>query len=401
MSKIGLSSNTSGTATFTIASPATNTNRTLTLPDAAGTLNVSGLANEVPAGSAASPSIYPTGDNNTGIFFPAADTIAFAEGGAEVVRIDSSGNVGIGTSSPTNTLTVSAGAGNGIFVEDNNNAGNSPFVKVRGNRSDGNDSQSFSGKLLLEGYQTNAAVVSNKSLGTIAFGGNHTDGSAANILYPASISGVAEGTFSNATTMPTGLAFYTGSTGRTDTTPNVTLGTERARIDSSGNLLIAATTTPPSTGFVFFPTGSTGQPLFNTYRTVDGSVQAYVRSGVGVGSIGVSATATAFNTTSDYRLKENVQPMQDALDTISQLNPVTYTWKVNGSDGQGFIAHELQAVVPDCVTGDKDAVDAEGNPQYQGVDTSFLVAILVKAIQEQQAMIQDLQADIAALKLNT
>ena len=152
-------------------------------------------------------------------------------------------NVGIGTSSPANALTVFAGSGNGIFVEDNNNANAAPFVKVRGNRSDGNPSQSFSGKLLLEGYQTNAAVVSTKHLGTVAFGGNHTDGSAANILYPASISGVAEGTFSNATTMPTGLAFYTGSTGRADTTANVTFGTERMRIDSSGNVGIGTSVT--------------------------------------------------------------------------------------------------------------------------------------------------------------
>jgi hypothetical protein len=268
MSKIGLSSNTSGTATFTIASPATNTNRILTLPDAAGTLNVSGLANEVPAGSAASPSIYPTGDNNTGIFFPAADTIAFAEGGAEVMRIDSSGKVGIGTSSPTNALTVSAGAGNGIFVEDNNNAGNSPFVKVRGNRSDGNASQSFSGKLLLEGYQTNAAVVSGKHLGTVAFGGNHTDGSAANILYPASISGVAEGTFSNATTMPTGLAFYTGSTGRADTTPNETFGTERMRINSTG-----AVTKPFQPAFI--AKGLAAQTIYTANQVIVFNTAAY------------------------------------------------------------------------------------------------------------------------------
>jgi hypothetical protein len=71
---------------------------------------------------------------------------------------------------------------------------------------------------------------------------------------------------------------------------------------------------------------------------------------------------------------------------------VTYTWKADGSAGQGFIAHELQAVVPDCVTGEKDAVDAEGNPQYQGVDTSFLVATLVKAIQELTARVEELEA---------
>jgi hypothetical protein len=93
MSKIALSGNASGTGTFTIASPGTNTDRTLTLPDATGTVNVSGVPNEVPAGSAGAPAIYPTGDTNTGIFFPAADTIAFAEGGVESMRIDSAGRV--------------------------------------------------------------------------------------------------------------------------------------------------------------------------------------------------------------------------------------------------------------------------------------------------------------------
>jgi hypothetical protein len=127
-------------------------------------------------------------------------------------------------------------------------------------------------------------------------------------------------------------------------------------------------------------------------------VVVFLRDTTDVGSIDVTTTSTSYNTSSDYRLKENVQPMQDALAVIAQLNPVTYTWKVDGSDGQGFIAHELQAVVPDCVTGEKDAVDAEGNPQYQGVDTSFLVATLVKALQEQQATITALEARITALE---
>jgi hypothetical protein len=90
--------------------------------------------------------------------------------------------------------------------------------------------------------------------------------------------------------------------------------------------------------------------------------------------------------------------MVGALDKIALLNPVTYTWKSDGSDGQGFIAHELQAVVPDCVSGEKDAVDADGKPQHQGVDTSFLVATLVAAVQEQQAIITALEARIAALE---
>ena len=90
--------------------------------------------------------------------------------------------------------------------------------------------------------------------------------------------------------------------------------------------------------------------------------------------------------------------MQNALATVAQLNPVTYTWKADGSDGQGFIAHELQAVVPDCVTGEKDAVDAEGKPVYQGVDTSFLVATLTAAIKELKAELDATKAEVAALK---
>jgi len=104
-----------------------------------------------------------------------------------------------------------------------------------------------------------------------------------------------------------------------------------------------------------------------------------------VGKITTTSSATAYATSSDYRLKENVAPMTGALDTVAKLKPVTFTWKLDGKDGQGFIAHELQAVVPDCVSGEKDAVDAEGNPVYQGIDTSFLVATLTAAIQELKA----------------
>jgi hypothetical protein len=90
--------------------------------------------------------------------------------------------------------------------------------------------------------------------------------------------------------------------------------------------------------------------------------------------------------------------MTGALAKIALLKPVTYKWKSNGANGQGFIAHELQEVSPDCVTGEKDAVREDGVPIYQGVDTSFLVATLTAAIQEQQALITQLQADVAALK---
>jgi len=86
--------------------------------------------------------------------------------------------------------------------------------------------------------------------------------------------------------------------------------------------------------------------------------------------------------------------MTGALATVAQLKPVTYKWNADKSKGQGFIAHELQAVVPECVTGEKDAVDAEGKPVYQGIDTSFLVATLTAAIQELKAEVDSLKQQL-------
>jgi uncharacterized protein YaiE (UPF0345 family) len=189
-----------------------------------------------------------------------------------------------------------------------------------------------------------------------------------------------------------------------------TTAQERMRIDASGNFLLnqfTDTTLYDNTsgagvcyraGASFDILSASDNALILNRTGTDGSIAQFRKGGTTVGSISVAASTTAYNTSSDYRLKENVQPMIGALDKIALLNPVTYNWKVDGSYGQGFIAHELQAVVPDCVTGEKDAVDADGKPQHQGVDTSFLVATLVKAVQEQQAIIAALETRIAALE---
>ena len=118
-----------------------------------------------------------------------------------------------------------------------------------------------------------------------------------------------------------------------------------------------------------------------------------------IGNVSLNGTtAVAYNTSSDYRLKNTIAPMTGALAKVALLKPVTYKWNSDGSDGQGFIAHELAEVVPDCVSGEKDAVDADGNPQYQGVDTSFLVATLTAAIQELKAELDTTKARLAALE---
>jgi hypothetical protein len=90
--------------------------------------------------------------------------------------------------------------------------------------------------------------------------------------------------------------------------------------------------------------------------------------------------------------------MTGALTKVTQLNPVTYKWKINSSDGQGFIAHELAAVIPDAVTGEKDAIDNKGHPIYQGVDLSRVVPTLTAAIKELLAKVDALTARVAALE---
>jgi hypothetical protein len=191
-----------------------------------------------------------------------------------------------------------------------------------------------------------------------------------------------------------------------------TSATERMRIDSSGNLLVGTTSALSQTGRATFV--SSGNALVTQVGNSSTAYQSTNTSGTSAyyaaiwsnngntfstcGTIQVSGTATSYNTSSDYRLKDNVLPMTGALAKIALLKPVTYKWKSDGSDGQGFIAHELAEVMPDCVSGKKDAVKADGSIMPQGVDTSFLVATLTKAIQEQQALITALTARITALE---
>jgi hypothetical protein len=293
---------------------------------ASTTLGVTGVAT-FSAGTAAAPAITTTGDTNTGIFFPAADTIAFAEGGAEVARINSSGNVGIGTASPSSRLTTSGatGTGNGLTIVDTDYS---------------NDTHQI--------YGNNSLHI---SAGT---------GGAGAILFK-------------------------------------TASSERARIDSSGNLL-AGTTTALGLVTVARSTASSYNYASNAISNQPDHM-GFFNGGTNTGSIQRNGgSGVSYVTTSDYRLKENIAPMTGALAKVTKLKPVTYTWKLDGSEGQGFIAHELAEVVPDCVAGDKDAVNEDGSIKPQGIDTSFLVATLTAAIQEQQALITTLTDRITALE---
>jgi len=268
-------------------------------------------------------------------------------------------------------------------------ASSSPALTIRGTSSNGRG--------VIE-LASNGATADGNSLGDLYF----YDNTSLNARISAA----------RATSGTTGyLAFFTnGGSGVT----------ERARIDSSGNLLVGTTSAATPTTVAGARILASGKAQLTAVNSTSldcillgstGAMVAFNYGATNVGTITTSGTSVAYNTSSDYRLKENVAPMQNALTTVAALKPVTYTWKADGSAGQGFIAHELQAVCPDAVTGEKDAVeivdelDDEGNkigtkevPRYQGVDTSFLVATLVAAIQEQQTIIADLTTRLEALE---
>lgn len=236
-------------------------------------------------------------------------------------------------------------------------------------------------------------------------GGNISIGAGYKLQYSSTAYITPENNVSGAEISTTGIITFLTGTG----TP-----TERTRIDASGKVLIGTTTNNFASRLVVFNDASYTIESQRTTTASEGHM-AFVNANGAVGSIFTSGTATAFNTSSDYRLKNTIAPMTGALAKVAQLKPVTYKWNADGSDGQGFIAHELAEVVPDAVTGEKDGTrieqyeispavaatyDEDGNeltsaieavmgerevPQYQGIDVSFLVATLTAAIQELKA----------------
>jgi len=181
--------------------------------------------------------------------------------------------------------------------------------------------------------------------------------------------------------------------------------TERMRIFTSGGVSIGNTTDPGSGSFGVNTTaifrssngsinGYTGVQVWATGASTDGigikntntstlsAISCWNSSGTYIGGISNTSTTTALVATSDYRLKDNITPIVNATETIKKLNPVTYTWKLDNSNGQGFIAHELQDVFPQAVFGEKDAVNKDGSIKPQGIDQTQIIATLTAAFKE-------------------
>jgi hypothetical protein len=399
-------------------------------------------------GSAATPAIRGT-DANTGIFFPAADTIAFSEGGLESMRIDASGNVGINTTTMTQKLNVegSIGTRNGghlLSTGSNTNAGGlyldssgSKAISLRadpdndasgtyiGFNTDGTERARIdsSGNLLV-GTTTSLGPLTvdsgsgatgfininspnvtdaNQTLGFSIQDGNHGvfllkngSGIAINELLFKEFGGVFKWINANTSAVPMTL-------------------------DGSGNLLVGTTSAALSTN-TFFKAGGAGQPVLYLFKnSVANTDQAFcVANGVAGGTVSfqVLASGNAQNTNNSYgaisdaKLKENIVDATPKLEKLNQVRIVNFNMIGDEQKQIGVIAQELEQIFPGMVEESPDyeevtTTDEDGNETTERVATgtttksvkySVFVPMLIKALQEQQAIITQLQADVAALK---
>jgi len=249
----------------------------------------------------------------------------------------------------------------------------------------------------------------------------------------AIISSGGNNTHMTIATCGAGGAFRVLTTG--GTTNNRATG-ESMRIDSSGNVLVGTTSKSSfgglnptlvvehsSDGIAVQNIGS-GYVGFHTKASAAHSYYAALfqnSTPSGVGSIYCSTTSTSYNTSSDYRLKELDVPMEGSIDRLKLLRPINFAWKVDGSRVDGFLAHEAQSVVPECVTGTKDAMRDEeyevtpavmdgetvvteavmgtrSVPDYQGIDQSKLSPLTISALQEAITLIEQLTARVTELE---
>ena len=396
------------------------------------TLSATGVTT-VQAGTAAAPAITTTGDTNTGIFFPAADTIAFSEGGVESMRIDSSGNVGIGTSSPTAKLDVSAAnfSGGPLISARYNSSndrmgfgiGNSngfPFLGYNVNNATSSDSGTFdrngyATRLRLDNgkFQFETSSASGTAGNAITFNTPMTLDASGNLLLNTTGSPAASAKMKIATSARTGAFFdltatggenwiidSTNTSGSTDVLGIYANGATGMYLTDAGNLLVGTTSSTGGGGssgkiVVQFNGAAANGIFFDDTRTSAGTDNAavFVRGTTAVGRLDTTLTDFSLTNLSDHRVKTNIQNSDSAISLLDSVQVRQFDWTIDDShEDFGFVAQELNKVFPKAVYVGKT------EEEMWGVNLSKLIPVLTKAIQEQQAIIQTLTDRITALE---
>jgi len=274
--------------------------------------------------------LYTNGTSGTFLGTAVNQPLMFITNDAEKMRIDGSGNVGIGTTSIDGTLHLDAGTSSDLIIE--KDATGSAAVRFHN-----------------AGSQT-SYISLDADENMTHYGGSGVD-----------------------------QIFYAGAA-------------ERMRIDGSGNVHVRCTDTPSASvsGFLF----TSDQLYTSAGNTTNTNTQVRFYNGNGlVGSISTAGSGTAYATSSDYRLKENVTYTWDATTRLKQLKPARFNWIADSDNTiqDGFLAHEVSSIVPEAVFGTKDAEIQENGDGYQSLDYSKLVPLLVKTILELEARITTLE----------
>lgn len=377
------------------------------------------MASIISAGTSTGTALNLTGDTS-GVLSLASNN------GTVAMTIDTAQKVGIGTASPTNTLDIQV-ANARVNVQSTTTT-NPAYVafQTTGYNYVGVDNSAGGG--LFTGTSAYALALGTASAYPVQIATNNTVrmtvDSSGNVgigtaspttkLYVTSTTNRAYATVESTSTTAgpeAGISLKNGNKNfllfndYDSSSLNVydaTAAAFRMRIDSSGNLLVNTTSSVGvSSAKLEVKGGSSGGRPINTSVDIGTSANqiSFNNTNGQVGSISTNGSLTSYNISSDRRLKDNIVPLKTGLSSILALKPSEYTYKADPSTKiQGFIADELQDIIPHAVTGEKDAVDENGIPIYQGVDASFLIPFLVKAIQEQQVLIENLTTRLSALE---